>query len=88
MSRLGVRTEADIAERTNGCRTSSLPSDQKIRATTEVGVVLKRQDGEIADRILRLPRNIILVRLADGIVINARGFVGHRLLGHDRACRR
>ena len=52
-----------------------------VRPNAEIGVVLERQDGEIADRILRLPRNIILARLADGIVIDTRGFVGRRLLG-------
>jgi hypothetical protein len=51
-----------------------------VRPDVEVGVVLERQDGEIADRILRFPGDIILVRLADGIVIDARGFLRRRLL--------
>ena len=52
-----------------------------VRPDVEVGVVLERQDSEIADRILRFLGNIILVRLAYGIVIDALGFVRHRLLG-------
>jgi hypothetical protein len=47
----------------------------------EVGVVLEGQHGEIADRILRLPGDIILVRLADGIVIEAPRIIGRGLLG-------
>ena len=52
-----------------------------VRPDAEVGVVLERQDGEIADRILQFPGDIILGRFADGVVIDAPGFVGGRLLG-------
>src|SRR5208337_4220867 len=43
-----------------------------VRPDVEVGVVLERQDGEIADRILRLLGDIRLVGLGDGIVVDAR----------------
>jgi hypothetical protein len=46
--------------------------------TSKLVLVLERQNGEIADRILRLPGNIIFVRLADGIVIDP-DFLGSRL---------
>jgi hypothetical protein len=55
-----------------------------VRPDTEVGVVLERQDGKIADRILRFLGDIRFVGLADGIVVDARAgglvFVGRRLM--------
>src|SRR5271165_718296 len=52
-----------------------------VRPEAEVGVVLERQDRKIADRILGFLRDIRLVGLVDCFVVDARAFVGRRLLG-------
>jgi hypothetical protein len=56
-----------------------------VRPDVQVGVVLERQDGEIADRILRLLGDIRLVSFAEGVVVNAGAgrlvLVRRRLLG-------
>ena len=43
-----------------------------VRPDAEVGVVLERQDGEIADRIFRFLGDVVLVGLWDAIVVDAR----------------